>query len=121
MPLGCGKWPKQARAARSDSDGDTTAEQNALRAPVWLRIEHRGHRSSAFHSSGNATWTPIIWNPRTVSMPENAYTGLAVMSHDSRRTAEACISHVTTTGAVSPPGPFTESQDIRLQPPPSPQ
>jgi len=45
---------------------------------------------------------------------------LAVNSRDGTRTAAALISHVTTIGGVSPPGPFAESQDIRFQlPPPS--
>jgi hypothetical protein len=37
---------------------------------------------------------------------------LAVNYREGTRTAAARISHVTTTGGVSPPGPFTESQGI---------
>ena len=37
---------------------------------------------------------------------------LAVNLHDGTRTAAARISHVTTAGGVSPPGPLTESQNI---------
>jgi serine/threonine protein kinase len=40
---------------------------------------------------------------------------LAVNPRDGTRTTAACISHVTTIGDVSPPGPFTESQDIPCQ------
>ncbi|MGE5295777.1 MAG: hypothetical protein ACM3VT_13200 [Solirubrobacterales bacterium] len=44
---------------------------------------------------------------------------LAVNSRDGTGTAAACISHVTTIGDVSPPGPFTEPQDIACQLPSS--
>jgi hypothetical protein len=55
----------------------------------------------------------MVWSPQTISMPDRVYIGLAVASHDNKETVEAHISHVTTTGNVSPSGPFTESQDIR--------
>lgn len=37
---------------------------------------------------------------------------LAVISRDNKKTVQARISHVTTTGEVSPSGLFTESRDI---------
>lgn len=63
----------------------------------------------------------MVWSPQTVPMSDDVYIGLAVTSHDNKRTVEARISHVTTSGNVSPPSPFTESQDIRLRLPPSRQ
>ena len=51
-------------------------------------------------------------------MGETVYIGLAVTSHDATKTAEARVSHLTATGDTSPPGPFTESQDIPSQLPP---
>jgi serine/threonine protein kinase/tetratricopeptide (TPR) repeat protein/regulation of enolase protein 1 (concanavalin A-like superfamily) len=97
-----------------------TPEQTALRAPVWVRIERKGDQFCASYSSDGVTWTPMVWSPQTVSMPESVYIGLAVTSHDNQKTAEARISHVTTTGAVRGAGPFTESQDIALPFPVSP-
>jgi regulation of enolase protein 1 (concanavalin A-like superfamily) len=112
---------------RSTTDGmaisDTpvaTREQVALHAPVWVKIERKGDQFTAFYSPDGQTWTPMAWNPQTVSMPDSVYVGLVVTSHNNRKTAEACISHVTTTGDVSPPGPFTESQDISFQLLPTP-
>jgi len=98
-----------------------TPEQHALHAPVWVRISRQGDQFSAFYSSDGVTWTSMVWSPQTISMPDTVYVGLAVTSNGNGRTAVARISHVTTAGAVSPPGPFTQSQDVRLQPPPSPQ
>jgi hypothetical protein len=51
-------------------------------------------------------------------MNKTVYIGLAVTSHDPR-VAEAQISNVTTTGAVSPPGPLEDSEDIHFQVSPS--
>ena len=51
-------------------------------------------------------------------MTEQVYVGLALMSHDPSRSAQAHISHVTTTGNISPADFFTESQNISLQLPP---
>jgi hypothetical protein len=51
-------------------------------------------------------------------MEETVYVGLAVNSRDLQKTAEARISHVSTTGDVSPAGLFTHSQDIRFPLPP---
>jgi len=50
-----------------------------------------------------------------IPMDGTVYIGLAVTSHDVTRIAEARISHIISTGNVSPPGPFTESQDIPSQ------
>jgi regulation of enolase protein 1 (concanavalin A-like superfamily) len=95
-----------------------TPEQIALHAPIWVRIERKGDQFRAFYSTDARAWTPMVWSPQTVSMPEKVYLGLAVTSHDSKRTAEARFSHVTTTGDVTPTGSFKESQDIRFQLPP---
>jgi len=90
-----------------------------LHAPVWIKIERKGDQFSAFYSSDGVTWTPMVWNAQTVSMSDSVHIGLAVTSHDKTNTAEARFSHVTTTGDVSPSGPFVESQDIRFQLPAS--
>jgi len=97
-----------------------TPEQKGLHIPIWVRMERQGDQFSAFYSSDGVTWTPMIWSPQTISMPDSVYIGLALTSCDNKKTAEARISHVTTTGNVSPSGPFTEAQDIRLSLPPSP-
>lgn len=102
-------------------DHVATPEQTALRAPVWIRLEREGDHFSAFTSSDGVTWTPIVWGPQQVSMPPSVYIGLAVTSHDRRRTAEARISHVTTSGEVGFIGHLKRSQDVCLQLPPPPQ
>ena len=108
------------RLARGDIDEVARPKQLALRAPVWARIERKGDQFSAYYSTDGRTWTLTVWSPQTISMPDSVYIGLAVTSHDNKKTAEARFSHVTTTGNVSPAGLFTESQDIRFQLPSAP-
>jgi serine/threonine protein kinase/regulation of enolase protein 1 (concanavalin A-like superfamily) len=96
-----------------------TREQVALQAPIWVKIERKDDQFSAFYSSDGETWNALVWYPQTVFMTDSAYIGLALTSHNNRKTAEARISHVSTTGDVSPSGPFTESQDISFQLPPT--
>jgi len=96
-------------------DNVATPGQIALRAPVWVRLEHKGDQFSVFHSSDGATWTTTIWSPQKVPMPHGVFVGLAVTSHDNKKTAQARISHLTIAGEVNHTIPFADSQDIRLQ------
>ncbi len=113
----------QTRPIANDSamadDHLATAEQKTLHAPVWVKMGRKGDQFSAFYSTDGATWTEMAWSPQTISMADNVYLGLAVASHDNKKTAEARFSHVTTTGNVTPAGPFTASQDVRFQLPSS--
>ncbi|MCX5644314.1 MAG: protein kinase [Phycisphaerae bacterium] len=93
---------------------------NTNQLPHWLRLIRQGNRFTALHSSNGVTWEDVLFGSDqqiTIEIPmeETVYMGLAVTSHDITRTAEAHISHVTTTGNVSLSGPFAESQDIRFQ------
>jgi serine/threonine protein kinase/tetratricopeptide (TPR) repeat protein len=97
---------------------------NTIQLPHWLRLVRQGNHLTALHSRDGVTWDDALFGPEKQSviqipMEETVYIGLAVNSRDLKKTAEARISHVTTTGNVSPSGPFAESQDIRFQLPPS--
>ncbi len=62
-----------------------TPEQNALRAPVWLKLERKGDQFSAFYSTDGVTWTTMVGSPQTISMPHSVYIGLAITSHDNKK------------------------------------
>jgi hypothetical protein len=97
----------QARSmANMDADSDssvTTAEQTALTAPVWLKIERTFPMISAYYSMDGVTWTPMAWNPQVIPMtPLPIYIGLAVTSHSGDSTyAEAVFSEISSTGGVA--------------------
>ena len=95
--------------ARLDTDvaavSDTsvaTAEQMAIIAPYWVKIERDiAGNFRASYSADGSTWRQMSWNPQSISMNSNVYIGLAVTSHDAALTCEAVLSNVTTTGNVS--------------------
>jgi hypothetical protein len=108
---------------RSTGSGDTSALRtlaDSIQLPHWVRLTRTGNHLAAKHSYDGVAWQAMrnsSGRPVTTEIPmdETVYIGLAVTSHDIARTAEACISNVTTTGDVSPSGPFIESSDIPLQ------
>ena len=105
---------------RSDTDisvtSDTsiaTAEQIAITAPYWVRLE-RGVAGNfkAYYSSNGTTWQAMAWNPQNISMTSNVYVGLALSSHNNNATCEAQYSNVRITGTA---GTQWTSQDIGIE------
>ncbi len=97
----------QARALNggtgsSDTSAPPTAEQLALKTPVWIKAERKGTTSfSCFYSTDGVKWTSMVWNPQTINMTAaTVYVGLAVTGHDSG-TAIGVFSNVSTTGNVT--------------------
>ncbi len=87
-------------AATSDSSF-STAEQTALKAPVWIKLERSGNSFSGFYSTDGVKWTAMSWNPQTVNMTGNIYVGLALSSHVAGVPATAEFSAISTTGSVT--------------------
>jgi hypothetical protein len=91
--------------ATSDSD-QATAEQKAVKAPYWVKLERgAGNAFNAYYSSNPAThpWHSMVWNPQSISMPAEVYVGLALTSHNADPTV-ACtaeFSDVAMTGTVT--------------------
>jgi len=120
-----GRLSLQYRRADNEASYSAYTDPNTMQLPHWLHLIRQGNRFTALHSSDGATWEDVLFGSDqriTIEIPmdQTVYVGLAVTSHDVTKTAEARTSHVATTGNVSPPGPFTESQNIRFQLPPSP-
>jgi len=94
----------QARLrAMLDAVSDTdvaTAEQVALREPIWIRIDRTGDQFSGYYSTDGATWTAMSWNPQTLVMSGPVYIGLAVTSHVVGVPAVAEFSGIKMTGNV---------------------
>ena len=104
---------------RTDTDtgatSDTsvaTAEQMAIRAPYWIKLE-RDFASNfrGYYSSNGATWQPMSWNPHNIAMNSNVYIGLAVTSHNAGSTCQAKFANVKITGTV---GAQWANQDIGI-------
>ena len=94
----------QARMdANTDATSDTsvaTAEQTAITAPYWIKLERDiAGNFSGYYSANGSTWTPMSWNSQNISMGSNVYIGLALTSHNNNATCEAQLSNVTTSGS----------------------
>jgi len=89
-----------AGAAVSDTS-IATAEQMALRTPVWIKIERAGNSLNCFYSMDGTKWTAMSWNPQTIAMSGSIYIGLCVSSHNATAATTAQFSNVSTTGGVT--------------------
>ncbi len=89
-----------------------TAEQMAIIAPYWVKLERDvAGNFKGYYSSNGVSWTPMAWNPQSISMTGNVYVGLALTSNNTNTVCEAKISNVTITGSV---GPLWANQDIGI-------
>jgi hypothetical protein len=89
-----------AGSATSDTSV-ATAEQMALKTPVWIKIERVGTSFNGYYSTDGVKWTSMSWNPQTIAMNSPAYIGLCVTSHTATAATTGRFSGVTTTGAGS--------------------
>ncbi|MFC1634173.1 hypothetical protein ACFL5Z_04975, partial [Planctomycetota bacterium] len=105
--------------ARTDTDiaatSDTSvvsAEETAITAPYWVRIERAAAGSiRGYYSSDGTNWQPMSWNPQSIPMASDIYIGLALTSHSAGVACEAKFSNVRTTGTV---GAQWANQDIGI-------
>jgi len=95
--------------ARVDTDVDATsdtsvatAEQIAITAPYWIKLERdvAGNFRGSYSANGT-TWRTMSWNPQNIPMNSNVYIGLAVTSHNNNAVCQIKISNVTITGTVN--------------------
>ncbi len=99
---GCRYQARLTASAEAVSDSAiATAEQMALFAPHWVKIERVGNSFNGYYSTDGENWTAMSWNPQTIAMGANVYVGLALTSHAAGVLASAEFSGVTTTGNVS--------------------
>jgi regulation of enolase protein 1 (concanavalin A-like superfamily) len=92
----------QGATATSDTELGPPADQVALRAPVWVKLERTGNDFKGYYSLDGKTWTALAWNPRTISMNATVYIGLAVTPHNTAgAVTQAELSGIETTGNVT--------------------
>ncbi len=95
--------------ARTDTDASATsdtsvatAEQSAILAPYWVKLERSASGSfRGYYSSDGTNWQSMSWNPQSIIMSSNVYVGLALTSHNVNAVCEAKFSNVRTSGTVS--------------------
>jgi len=88
-------------AATSDTSV-ATAEQTAITAPYWVKIERDVTGNiRGYYSADGTNWELMAWRPG-VTMASSVYIGLSVTAHNTAAVCEAKFSNVRTTGTVSP-------------------
>jgi hypothetical protein len=106
--------------ARSDADASATsdssvatAEQMAIVAPYWVKLQRDvAGNFTGYYSADGSSWRSMFWNPQSISMSSNVYIGLALTSHNAGATCEAKFSNVTITGTA---GQQWASQDVGIE------
>jgi len=98
----------QARSMTSlDATSDSsvvTPEQTAIQAPYWVKLERTGDDFKGYYSADGVTWTPMAWNPQTITLAANTvYVGLAVTSHntDPKVVTTAVFSNISTSASAT--------------------
>jgi regulation of enolase protein 1 (concanavalin A-like superfamily) len=71
------------------------------KAPYWVRLVRAGQQFSSYVSVDGTSWQLI--GTETIAMAASVQVGLAVTSHDARRTATATFTNVTVNPAASAP------------------
>jgi hypothetical protein len=105
--------------ARSDTDAAATsdssvatAEQMAIVAPYWVKMERDVAGSfRGYYSADGSSWQSMFWNPQSISMSSNVYIGLALTSHNNSAVCQAVFSNVTITGTA---GAQWANQDVGI-------
>jgi len=88
-------------AATSDT-GVVTAQQTAITAPYWVKLDRDFAGNFRGYYSGDGTnWTPMSWNPQNIVMNTDVHVGLVLTSHNNAATGQAKFSNVRTTGTVA--------------------
>ena len=105
--------------ARSETDASATsdtsvatAEQIAITAPYWIKLERDvAGNFRGYYSDNGTSWRTMSWNPQSISMSSNVYVGLAVTSHNTEATCQVQFSNVTITGTA---GAQWANQDVGI-------
>jgi hypothetical protein len=99
---GCRYQARLTTDAAAVSDTSVaTAEQMAITAPYWIRLERTiGGTFRGYYSSDGVNWQSMSWNPQSIVMVSDVYVGLAVTSHSAGNVCEVKFTNVSTTGTV---------------------
>ena len=69
--------------------------------PVWVRVSRSGDDLTASYSADGTSW--YLAGRVTLDLPDAAYVGLAVTSHDNTHLGTATFDSVSVTASAAPP------------------
>jgi hypothetical protein len=79
-----------------DSWATYYTDGGAASGAVWLKLERRGDRVTAFRSSDGVLWAFV--GDEVLPLPRDLYVGMALTSHAEGKLASATFDHVTMNG-----------------------
>ncbi|MCL5281527.1 MAG: DUF1349 domain-containing protein [Planctomycetes bacterium] len=103
-------FQRRLAADGASSNSDSTTK---VAPPYWVKIERKGNDFSGSISPDGQTWTQL-GTAQTIAMTDPVLIGLAVTSHDAATQRTFTFDNVSTTGNVTPEGPFSAWDDIGL-------
>jgi hypothetical protein len=103
-------FQRRLTANGSSSNSDSPSK---VAPPYWVKIERVGNAFSGYISPDGQTWTQL-GTAQTIAMTDPVYIGLAVTSHDAATMRTFTFANVSTTGNVTPDGPFSAWDDIGI-------
>ena len=102
----------QWRTATDGGCGNSDSAAPAKKPPYWVKITRTGNAVSAFYSADGMTWTQQ-GTAQTIAMTDPVLIGLAAGSHVNAATPNTfTFDSVSTTGNVTPSGPFTVADNV---------
>jgi hypothetical protein len=84
-------WAFQRRLVSGGSSINTPGSFS--NPPGWVKLVRSGDTFSGYESIDGSTW--VLVDTETIQMPQTVYVGLAVTSHNARKTARATFTNVT--------------------------
>ena len=114
--------------ARATAGGSTTSASTAgIAAPYWLKLKREAtatagvYALTGYRSSDGVTWTQL-GTTQNLTMPANAFIGIAATSHDTTMLMTGTVNSVTVTNApptvaspaVAANNPLTDSDQTTL-------
>jgi hypothetical protein len=88
--------------------------------PHWIKLTRQDNVFSAEHSDDGFDWLPVTSSspddPSSINiqMNQNVYIGLAVTSGNENEIIKVVFTDLSTTGLVSPTGPFVTLYDVDI-------
>ncbi len=102
----------QWRQTTDGSCGNSDSAAPAKVPPYWVKITRTGNSVSAFYSADGKTWTQQ-GTAQTITMTDPVLIGLAAGSHVNSTTPNTfTFDNVSTTGTITPAGPFTVADNV---------
>jgi len=88
--------------SRNTTSGVTTAEVVTGAAPKWVRLVRSGNTFTSYSSDNGTTWTQV-GTPKTITMANTIYAGMAVTSHANGTLATGVFNDVIVRNITSNP------------------